>query len=115
LWEWILLLEIQTNCKNWVWKDKSVWALNVFTLGSTAQATLVPHEIFKKKPLVREWWMLSLHGSKLWWIFHYHHSLGDRIVWLLMTIMLISLWITNCPTPIKPPYVVVHKPYLYCW
>jgi hypothetical protein len=47
--EWILLLEIQKNCKNWVWKEKSVWALNVFTLGSTAQATLVPHEIKKKK------------------------------------------------------------------
>jgi len=47
--EWILLLEIQTNCKNWVWKEKSVWALNVFTLDSTAQATLVPHEIKKKK------------------------------------------------------------------
>jgi len=22
--EWILLLEIQTNCENWVWKEKSV-------------------------------------------------------------------------------------------
>jgi len=22
--EWILLLKIQTNCKNWVWKEKSV-------------------------------------------------------------------------------------------
>jgi len=24
LFEWILLLKIQTNCKNWVWKEKSV-------------------------------------------------------------------------------------------
>jgi hypothetical protein len=24
VFEWILLLEIQTNCKNWVWKEKSV-------------------------------------------------------------------------------------------
>jgi hypothetical protein len=44
--EWILLLEIQTNCKNWVWKEKSVepsmWKIkNVFVLGPTAQATLV--------------------------------------------------------------------------
>ncbi len=22
IFEWILLLEIQTNCKNWVWKEK---------------------------------------------------------------------------------------------
>jgi hypothetical protein len=38
IFEWILLLEIQTNCKNWVWKEESVHALNVFTLGPTAQA-----------------------------------------------------------------------------
>ncbi len=24
LFEWILLLKIQTNCKNWVWKEKSL-------------------------------------------------------------------------------------------
>jgi hypothetical protein len=24
IFEWILLLEIQTNCKNWVWKEKSI-------------------------------------------------------------------------------------------
>jgi hypothetical protein len=40
IFEWILLLEIQTNCKNWVWKDKSVGALNVFTLEPTTQTTL---------------------------------------------------------------------------
>ncbi len=53
------LLEIQSNCKNWVWKEKAVelsmyshgqiykisilkmWKIkNVFTLGPTAQATL---------------------------------------------------------------------------
>jgi hypothetical protein len=39
--EWILLLEIQTNCKNWVWKGKITWALIVFTLGPMAQATLM--------------------------------------------------------------------------
>jgi hypothetical protein len=39
--EWILLLEIQTNYKNWVWKEKINWAFNEFTLGPTAQATLV--------------------------------------------------------------------------
>ncbi len=30
--KWILFLEIQTNCKNWVWKEKISSALNVFTL-----------------------------------------------------------------------------------
>jgi hypothetical protein len=40
IFEWILFLEIQTNCKNWVWKEKISWA-NVFTLGPTAQATLL--------------------------------------------------------------------------
>jgi hypothetical protein len=35
IFDWILLLEIQTNC----WKEKS-GALNVFTPGPTAQATL---------------------------------------------------------------------------
>ncbi len=29
IFEWILLLEIQTNCKNWVSKENSVGALNV--------------------------------------------------------------------------------------
>jgi hypothetical protein len=24
VFEWILLQEIQTNCKNWIWKEKSV-------------------------------------------------------------------------------------------
>jgi hypothetical protein len=24
IFEWILLLKIQTNCKNWVWKEKSI-------------------------------------------------------------------------------------------
>jgi hypothetical protein len=24
IFEWILLLEIETNCKSWVWKEKSV-------------------------------------------------------------------------------------------
>jgi predicted ABC-type exoprotein transport system permease subunit len=24
IFEWILLLEVQTNSKNWVWKEKSV-------------------------------------------------------------------------------------------
>jgi hypothetical protein len=43
IFEWILLLKIQTNCKNWVWKEKSVESsmcshlgrFNVFTLGPT--------------------------------------------------------------------------------
>jgi hypothetical protein len=37
----ILLSKIQTICKNWVWKWKISWALNVFTLGPMAQATLI--------------------------------------------------------------------------
>jgi hypothetical protein len=65
-------------------------------------ATLVPHENLKKNPnegmmdVVSTW-------IKIMMVFHYHNSLGDHIVWLLMTIMLNSLWITKCPTPIKPP------------
>jgi hypothetical protein len=31
--EWILRLKIQTNCKNWVCKEKSVEPSSVFTLG----------------------------------------------------------------------------------
>jgi hypothetical protein len=65
IFEWILLLEIQTNCKNWVRKEKSVelsmcshcwrilkfsilkmWKIkNVFTLGTTAKVTLVPNDV----------------------------------------------------------------------
>ncbi len=41
IFEWILLLEIQTNCKSWVWKEKSVELFNEFTLGPTTQATLL--------------------------------------------------------------------------
>ncbi len=41
IFEWILLLKIQTNCKNWVWKENFSWALNVFTLGPTIQVTLI--------------------------------------------------------------------------
>jgi hypothetical protein len=59
IFEWILLLEIFLNHKNWVWKEKSVESLtcshcriekfsilkmwkikNVFTLGPTTEATL---------------------------------------------------------------------------
>jgi hypothetical protein len=36
IFEWILLLKIQTNCKNWVWNKKNSWIFNVFTLGPTA-------------------------------------------------------------------------------
>jgi hypothetical protein len=32
MFEWILLLEFQKNYKNWVWKEKISWALNMFTL-----------------------------------------------------------------------------------
>jgi hypothetical protein len=35
------MLEIQMNCKNWVWKEKSAEPSDVFTLGPTAQATLI--------------------------------------------------------------------------
>ncbi len=39
---WILLMEIQTNLQKLGWKGKKIsWALNVFTLGPTAQATLI--------------------------------------------------------------------------
>ncbi len=31
--EWILLLEIQTNCKNWVWKENSLEASMCSHLG----------------------------------------------------------------------------------
>jgi hypothetical protein len=41
IFEWTLLLEIQTNCKNWVWKDKSIGVLNMFTIEPTTQATLI--------------------------------------------------------------------------
>jgi hypothetical protein len=48
IWEililkWILLLKIQINSKNRFWKEKSVE--EVATLGPTAQATLVIHNI----------------------------------------------------------------------
>ncbi len=66
IFEWNLLLKIQTNCKNWVW-EKISWALNVFTLpileifnfenvekiknvftlGPMAQATLVVIKVVK--------------------------------------------------------------------
>ncbi len=29
IFEWILLLEIQANCKNWVWKEKSVKLVHI--------------------------------------------------------------------------------------
>jgi len=41
LFEWILLLRIQTNCKKLGLEGKISWALNVFTHGPIAQATLV--------------------------------------------------------------------------
>ncbi len=40
--EWILSLKIQTNCKNWVWKENSVEpSYYMFTLGPTIQVTLI--------------------------------------------------------------------------
>jgi hypothetical protein len=39
--EWILLLQIQTICKNRVWKEKSVEPSMCSHLGPMAQATLV--------------------------------------------------------------------------
>jgi hypothetical protein len=42
IFEQILLLKIQTNCKKLGLEGKIIWeALNVFTLGPMAQATLV--------------------------------------------------------------------------
>jgi len=41
IFEWILLLEIQTNCKTLGLEGKVSWALNVFTLGPMAQDTVV--------------------------------------------------------------------------
>jgi hypothetical protein len=43
IFKWFLLLKIQINSKNRFWKEKSVE--DVATLGPTAQATLVIHNI----------------------------------------------------------------------
>jgi hypothetical protein len=43
IFKWFLLLKIQINSKNRFWKEKSVE--DVATLGQTAQATLVIHNI----------------------------------------------------------------------
>jgi hypothetical protein len=72
IFEWILLLEIQTNCKNWGWKEKS-WALNMFTLGPMAQATLsvwnhqLPHRESNFSSLQKMVDELTLSMNK-WWL-----------------------------------------------
>ncbi len=50
--EWILLLEIQTNCKKWVGVEKSVEASIVFTL---LNSQIFNSENVKKKEYVHTW------------------------------------------------------------
>ncbi len=100
IFEWILLLKIQTNCKNWVWKEKSVepsmcshvymfiFIGNVFTLGPTAQATLVyiktklnsnnkPEKHTKKQSVNWCWKYLQV----------FRHLPGGPVLWPLGTVL----------------------------
>jgi hypothetical protein len=100
IFEWILLLKIQTNCKNWAWKEKSVehsmrshiyiyiYIGNVFTLGPTAQATLVYIKTklnSKNKPEKQK------RNQSVNWCWKYlqvfRHLPGGPVLWPLATVV----------------------------
>jgi hypothetical protein len=41
IFKWFLLLKIQTNCKNWVWKEKSIEPSMCFHMWTNNIATLI--------------------------------------------------------------------------
>jgi len=61
IFEWISLLEIQTNCKNWVWKGKFRLDLNVFTLPNLE---IFNSENAKNKGCVHTWANSTSYTSK---------------------------------------------------
>jgi hypothetical protein len=78
--EWILLLDIQTNCKNWVWKENSVELSMCLHLGPTAQATLVWFYFTMEVPKRYFYWKCHMFQKSWWWANQF--GWNDHVHWV---------------------------------